>query len=76
MIFVYSYYILWYAVRVWNIEMDFDHPEKTALAGINATEEYFRSLGMPVSLQEVDGVTTYSMGTEPNRRVIVAYEKK
>ena len=28
------------------------------------------------ALQDVDGVTTYSMGTEPNRRVIVALEKK
>ena len=28
------------------------------------------------ALQDVEGVTTYSMGTEPNRRVIVAYEKK
>lgn len=27
-------------------------------------------------LQNVDGITTYSMGTEPNRRVIVALEKK
>ena len=27
------------------------------------------------ALQDVEGVTTYSMGTEPNRRVIVAYEK-
>ncbi len=28
------------------------------------------------ALQDVEGVTTYSMGTEPNRRVIVAVEKK
>ena len=27
------------------------------------------------ALQEVPGVTTYSTGTEPNRRVIVAYDK-
>ena len=27
------------------------------------------------SLQEVNGVTTYSTGTEPNRRVVVAYER-
>ena len=25
--------------------------------------------------QEVPGVTTYSTGTEPNRRVIVAYDR-
>ena len=28
------------------------------------------------TLQDVSGVTTYSTGTEPNRRVIVAYEKE
>ncbi|MDE7242607.1 MAG: Jag N-terminal domain-containing protein [Oscillospiraceae bacterium] len=27
------------------------------------------------ALQEAEGVTTYSMGTEPNRRVIVAYDR-
>ena len=27
------------------------------------------------ALQDVENVTTYSMGTDPNRRVIVAYEK-
>ncbi len=27
------------------------------------------------ALQDVDGVTTYSMGTDPNRRVIVAYDR-
>ena len=43
-----------YAVRVWGIEMDFEHPERTALAGIEATENYFRSIGMPVRLSELD----------------------
>jgi spoIIIJ-associated protein len=27
------------------------------------------------ALQEVSGVTTYSIGTEPNRRVVVAYDR-
>ncbi len=27
------------------------------------------------ALQDVEGVTTYSTGTEPNRRVIVAWER-
>ena len=33
--------------------MDENDPMKTALAGIDATEEYFKSLGMPVSLKEL-----------------------
>ncbi len=28
------------------------------------------------ALQETDNVTTYSIGTEPNRRIVVAYERK
>jgi len=28
------------------------------------------------ALQEYAGVTTYSVGTEPNRRVIVAYDRE
>ena len=28
------------------------------------------------ALQEVENVTTYSIGTEPNRRIVVAYERK
>ena len=42
-----------YAVRVWNLDMNYGHPERTALAGIQATEEYFRSLGMPTRMGEL-----------------------
>ena len=43
-----------YAVNVWNLDLDFEHPLNTALAGIDATEAYFMSLGMPVSLAELE----------------------
>ena len=43
-----------YAVNVWGIPMNFEHPERTALEGIQATEAYFRSIGMPVRLWELD----------------------
>lgn len=42
-----------YAVRVWGCEMDFAHPENTALAGIAATENFFRSIGMPLRLSDL-----------------------
>ena len=45
-----------FAVRVWNREMDYFNPEKTALAGISATKEFFRAVGLPVSLSEI-GIT-------------------
>ena len=42
-----------YAVRVWGCEMDYENPEATALAGIAATETFFRSIGMPVRLSDI-----------------------
>lgn len=41
------------AVRVWGCQMDFDHPEVTALAGITALENFLRSIGMPLSFAEL-----------------------
>jgi alcohol dehydrogenase len=43
-----------YANRVWDIEIDLNKLEKTALAGIKKTEEFFRSIGMPTTLKEVN----------------------
>ena len=48
-----------YAVQVWNIDMDFENPMNTAMAGIQATEDFFAELGMPISLRE--------LGVEPER---------
>lgn len=48
-----------YAVRVWNIDMDFECPMNTALAGIKATEDFYKSLGMPSDLT--------ALGVEPER---------
>ena len=46
-----------YAVNVWNVENNMDHPEKTTLEGIRRTRDFFRSVGMPVTLEEagIDG---------------------
>ena len=33
--------------------MNFDHPEETALLGIEAMKSYFRSIDMPVTMQEL-----------------------
>lgn len=43
-----------YGQRVWNVEMNAENPMETAMAGIQATEEYFRSLNMPISLEELE----------------------
>ena len=41
------------AVRVWGCQMDFDHPEVTALNGITALENFLRSIGMPLNFAEL-----------------------
>ncbi len=41
------------AVRVWNCEMDFQNPEKTAREGIARFEAFLKSIGMPVTLEEL-----------------------
>ncbi|MCI8510645.1 MAG: iron-containing alcohol dehydrogenase [Lachnospiraceae bacterium] len=42
------------AVRLWGVPMNFEHPEETAYAGIDACERYFRSLGMPTRFSELE----------------------
>lgn len=42
-----------FGVRVFGCEMDFEHPERTALAGIEAYEAFVKSIGMPVTLKEL-----------------------
>lgn len=42
-----------YAVNVMGVPMDYSHPEKTALEGIQRTEQFFREIGMPASIHEM-----------------------
>ena len=41
------------AVRVWGCQMDFEHPEKTAKAGIEALRSFLISIGMPKNFGEL-----------------------
>ncbi len=41
------------AVRIWGCQMDFDHPEVTAKAGIEAFRQYLISIGMPKNFEEL-----------------------
>ena len=43
-----------FAVRVWDVDPDFKDLEWTARQGIKKTKEFFSSIGMPVSLEELD----------------------
>ena len=48
------------------------YKRNVTLEPMNAYERHV----IHTALQDVDNVTTYSMGTEPNRRVIVAYDRE
>ena len=48
------------------------YKRNVTLEPMNAYERHV----IHTALQDVSGVTTYSMGTEPNRRVIVAYDRE
>lgn len=41
------------AVRVWGCQMDYDHPEVTAKAGIAALRNFLKSIGMPGNFAEL-----------------------
>ncbi len=43
-----------FAVNVWNVEYYFEDPERSALEGIKRMEEFFKSLGMPTTLTEMN----------------------
>ncbi len=43
------------AVRVFGCEMDFFNPERTALKGITRLEQFWRSCGLPVRMEEIGG---------------------
>lgn len=44
-----------FAVNVMGVTNDFADPDRTALAGIEAMERFYRSIGMPVSIPELIG---------------------
>ena len=44
---------LQYAKNVWNLDIDFEHPQKTVEEAISKQEEFYKSIGMPTSLKEL-----------------------
>lgn len=43
-----------FANRVWNVEIDLQNPEATALEGIRKLEEFFRLIGLPTTLKDLN----------------------
>ncbi|WP_027339285.1 iron-containing alcohol dehydrogenase [Halonatronum saccharophilum] len=48
-----------FATRVFGVEYDFNDPERTVIEGIRRLKSFFKSIGMPVTLEE--------LGVEDNR---------
>lgn len=44
---------LQYAKNVWNLDIDFEHPERTVEKAIDLQEQYYASIGMPTGLAEL-----------------------
>jgi hypothetical protein len=44
---------LQYSSRVWNVDIDFEHPEKTIEKAIALQEQYYESIGMPTNLRSL-----------------------
>ena len=44
---------LQYAANVWNLDVDYEHPQKTIETAIDMQEEYYRSIGMPTDLKSL-----------------------
>lgn len=44
-----------YATRVWGFQNDFEHPETTAMQGIQAFRDFMTEIGMPATIGELGG---------------------
>lgn len=44
---------LQFSHNVWNLDIDFEHPEITVMKAIDLQEQYYKSIGMPTNLREL-----------------------
>lgn len=54
--YVYRYNVqrwLQFAERVWNLDINFEHPEEAIECAISMQEQYYREIGMPTNLREL-----------------------
>ncbi len=71
---------LQFSHNVWNLDIDFEHPEDTILKAIDLQENYYRSIGMPTNLKEL-GVREEDLETlalkcsRDKTRVLDGYKK-
>lgn len=44
-----------YASRVWGCQIDFEHPENTAMEGIRCFQNFMKDIGMPTRISDLGG---------------------
>ena len=71
---------LQYSERIWNMDIDFEHPEKTILAAIAKQEAYYKEIGMPTNLKmlgvkETDLEELAIKCSRNKERVLIGYKK-
>lgn len=43
-----------YANRVWDVEIEIENPERTALEGIDRLQKFYKSIGLPITLRDLN----------------------
>lgn len=71
---------LQYAHNVWNLDIDFEHPEKTVEEAINKQEQFYSSIGMPTNLKSLgvkkDSLEKLALDCSRNKtRTLTGYRK-
>lgn len=71
---------LQFAHNVWNLDIDFEHPEDTVIQAINLQEQYYKQIGMPTTLRELgikrDDLETLALKCSHNKtRILDGYMK-
>lgn len=70
---------LQFAHEIWNVDIDYEHPQISILKAIDCQENYYRSIGMPVCLSELgvkeSDLETLALGTSRNKtRTLPGYK--
>ncbi|MGN0317125.1 MAG: iron-containing alcohol dehydrogenase [Lachnospira sp.] len=71
---------LQYATNVWNLDIDFEHPEKTIEEAIDKQEQFYLSIGMPINLRSLgvkkDSLEKLALDCSRNKtRALIGYKK-
>lgn len=70
---------LQFAKNIWNMDIDFEHPEKTIEQAIYKQEQYYASIGMPINLKSLgvkkESLAELALKCSRNRtRTLIGYK--